>query len=81
MRFHCLQCIGLWLVSLVVVAAMWFLGSVLGIIPVLALLLIYMLAGLGAAVIWVVLFVKALLGESFKLPVLGELAEGYSAED
>jgi uncharacterized membrane protein len=34
-----------------------------------------MVIGLAAVVVWLVLIVKALQGEAFKLPVLGEFAE------
>lgn len=77
-RFHSLQCIGLWLALLVIAAALWVAGSVLGIIPVLPMLLLSGLIGLAAVITWLVLVVKALLGEFFKLPLLGELAEQQS---
>ena len=53
-------------------------GVLLFFIPVLApllLLLVSMVVGLGFFVIWVVLIVKALQGEMFKLPLLGDFAE------
>lgn len=74
-RFHSLQCLGLWLSLFVVGFAMWIVGSVLGIIPMLAMLLLSTLIVLAAVVTWGLLIVKALLGESFKLPWIGELAE------
>jgi uncharacterized membrane protein len=74
-RFHSLQCLGLWLSLFVVGFAMWIVGSVLGMIPMLAMLLLSTLIVLAAVVTWGLLIVKALLGESFKLPWIGELAE------
>jgi uncharacterized membrane protein len=79
LRFHSFQCLGLSLVLLLTGAALWMVGSVLGIIPVLPMLLLSTLMGLAAIVIWVVLIVKALLGEIFKLPWLGNLAEQQTA--
>ena len=41
----------------------------------LLVVLAYATLGFAAGVIWLVLVVKALQGEMFKLPVLGEFAE------
>jgi uncharacterized membrane protein len=77
-RFHSFQCIGLWLATLVFGAALRVAGFVLFFVPVLGHLiswLAYMIVSLGFFVIWVVLVVKALQGEMFKLPVVGDFAE------
>jgi len=74
-RFHSLQSIGFLLAGLLIGATLWIVGSVLGLIPILALLFVCMLVGLALFVIWIVLVVKALQGEMLKLPLLGELAE------
>jgi uncharacterized membrane protein len=77
-RFHSFQSIFLWVAGLLIGVAFRFLGFVLLIIPVLGHLLVWliaMVAILAAVVIWLVLVVKALQGESFKLPLIGELAE------
>jgi uncharacterized membrane protein len=74
-RFHSLQSIGFLLAGLLIGATLWVVGSVLGLIPILALLFVCMLVGLALFVIWIVLVVKALQGEMLKLPLLGELAE------
>ncbi|MFZ0773301.1 MAG: hypothetical protein WAN08_17930 [Candidatus Sulfotelmatobacter sp.] len=77
-RFHSFQCIGLWLAALVVGAALRVAGFLLFFVPVLGHLiswLAYMVVSLGFFVIWVVLVVKALQGERFKLPVAGDFAE------
>lgn len=77
-RFHCFQSIGLWLALSVMGAALRLAGFLLFFIPVVGQLLSYladMLVGLGFFVIWLVLVVKALQGERFKLPVIGDFAE------
>jgi uncharacterized membrane protein len=80
-RFHCFQCLFLCVVSLVAGAVLRLLGWILFIIPVLGHLLFYLisvLVTLAVLVIWLVLVVKALQGESFKLPVVGDFAEQQS---
>ena len=77
-RFHSFQCIGLWLGALVIGAALRVAGFLLFFIPVLGhllVLLLSMVVSLGLFVVWVVLIVKALQGEVFKLPVIGGFAE------
>jgi uncharacterized membrane protein len=77
-RFHSFQCLGLWLAALVVGAALRVAGFLLFFIPLLGHLTVFLLAmvvSLGFFVIWVVLIVKALQGEMFKLPVIGDFAE------
>jgi uncharacterized membrane protein len=77
-RFHSIQCLLVWLAGVVIGAALKVVGLVLLIIPFLGhllALLISGLVGLAAVVIWLVLVVKALQGEMFKLPVLGDFAE------
>src|SRR5271155_1592991 len=77
-RFHSFQCLGLWLLAVVVGAVLRIAGFVLFFIPVLGHLLVWlisMVVSLAFFVIWVVLVVKALQGEMFKLPVLGDFAE------
>ncbi len=77
-RFHSIQCLLIWLAGAVIGAVLKFVSQALLIIPFLGhllALLISGLVGLAAVVIWVVLVVKALQGEMFKLPVLGDFAE------
>jgi uncharacterized membrane protein len=45
---------------------------------VLLISLLSVLAGLAAFFVWLVVIVKALQGQAFKLSVLGELAEHYA---
>ena len=85
-RFHCFQCLALCLAAVVVGALLRVMGLllffILFFIPVLShllLLLVSMIAGLAFFVVWVVLVVKALQGEMFKLPVLGDFAERHAA--
>ena len=77
-RFHSFQCIGLWLAALVMGAGLRVAGFLLFFVPVLGHLiswLAYMVVSLGFFVIWVVLIVKALQGEMFKLPWVGDFAK------
>ena len=77
-RFHSFQCIFAWVSAIVIGAVLKLVAVVLLIIPFLGHLLaflIYMVVGLGCFVIWLVLVAKALQGEMFKLPVIGDLAE------
>jgi uncharacterized membrane protein len=77
-RFHAFQCIGLWLAALVMGAGLRVAGFLLFFVPVLGHLiswLAYMVVSLGFFVIWVVLIVKALQGEMFKLPLVGDFAK------
>ncbi len=81
-RFHSLQCLFLWLALVVIGAVLRLAGVVLSIIPVLGHLLVFLISmviGLAAFVIWLVLVIKALQGEEFKLPVVGDLAERQAA--
>jgi len=77
-RFHSFQCIGLCLAGVAVGAALRAAGVLLFFIPLLGHLLVAlvsMVVSLGLFVIWIVLVVKALQGEMFKLPVVGDFAE------
>jgi uncharacterized membrane protein len=77
-RFHSLQCLGVCLVTLVVGAMLRVVGFGLFFIPVLGHLLVWLLSmvvTLAFFVVWVVLIVKALQGEMFKLPLVGDFAE------
>jgi len=77
-RFHSFQCIGMCLVTVVTGTILRIAGLALFFIPVLGHLLVWllsMLVGLAFFIIWIVLVVKALQGEMFKLPFLGDFAE------
>jgi uncharacterized membrane protein len=77
-RFHSFQCLGLFLVGVVVVATLRVLGVLLFFVPVIGhplVWLVSMVVGLAFFMVWVVLVVKALQGEMFKLPLVGNFAE------
>lgn len=80
-RFHSFQCLGLVLACLVVGASLRLAGFVLFLLPVgrLFFVLVSMLVSLAFLVIWVVLVVKALQGERFKLPLVGDFADRQAA--
>jgi uncharacterized membrane protein len=77
-RFHSFQCIGLWLVVVVVGALLRVVGFIVFFIPMFGPLLVWLASGisvLGFLAVWAVLIVKALQGEMFKLPLTGDFAE------
>jgi uncharacterized membrane protein len=77
-RFHSFQSIFLTLATIVIAIALRILFSVLVLIPLLGHLLAWLVipvALLGWGILWLVLLVKALQGETFKLPLIGNLAE------
>jgi uncharacterized membrane protein len=77
-RFHSFQSIFLAVATVVIAIAMRILYSVLALIPVLGFLLAWLataVAVLGWVILWLVLLVKALQGETFRLPLIGSLAE------
>jgi uncharacterized membrane protein len=77
-RFHSFQSILLTVAIILIAIAMRILYSVLALIPVLGYLLAWLamtVAVLGWVILWLVLLVKALQGETFRLPWIGSLAE------
>ena len=81
-RFHSFQCIGFWLAAVVIGAILRAAAFLLGFVPLLgylAILLLSMVTSLGLLAIWVVLVVKALQGEMFKLPLVGDFAEQHAS--
>lgn len=81
-RFHSVQCLLCWLVGIVLVVLLRLLGLLLLFLPVVGPLLLVLLVAtvtLATVMIWIVLLVKAFRGERFALPVIGALAEQYSA--
>jgi uncharacterized membrane protein len=78
LRFHSFQCVLLWATLLAMGIAVKLVGLVLLVIPVLGHLLVallWMVLGLGAVIVWLVLITKSLQGEAFRIPILGEVAE------
>jgi uncharacterized membrane protein len=81
-RFHSFQCLGLCLGALVIGALLWVAGFALFFVPALGRLLILLVSvviPLAFFAVWVVLVVKALQGEMFKLPIVGHLADRHSS--
>jgi uncharacterized membrane protein len=77
-RFHSFQCIAMCLAAVVIGAILRIAGFALFFIPVLGHLLVWLLSmvvSLAFFMIWIVLIVKALQGEMFKLPLVGDFAE------
>lgn len=77
-RFHCFQCIFLVLAAFVLGLALKVGLAVLLFVPVLGqlmVLLISIVIVIGCLIFWMVLVVKALQGEMFKVPFVGDLAE------
>jgi uncharacterized membrane protein len=80
-RFHSVHCLLFWGAGILITLTLKLASLVLFIIPVLGPLLVVLVsvvAGLAAVMIWLVLVIKALQGEMFKIPVLGEFAEHYA---
>jgi len=69
-RFHAMQ-------SIIVFGALTIIGFILGAIPLLGWI-IGRLVSILAAILWIVLMVKAYQNVWFKLPVAGDMAEKYS---
>lgn len=80
-RFHSFQCLFAWVVGIVLAAVIRLASLVIVRIPMVGPLLIsivVVVAILGAIFLWLVVTVKALQGEWFHLPVLGEFADRYT---
>jgi uncharacterized membrane protein len=80
-RFHSFQCLLFSGAVVALAAALRLAGLALFIIPVLGpllMVLVDVVAALAAIFIWLVLLVKALQGEMFRLPVLGGIAVRYA---
>jgi uncharacterized membrane protein len=83
-RFHAYQSIAVSLVALVVGASLRVVGFVVFFIPRLGPLVVWLASGiimLAFFAVWVVLVVKALQGQMYKLPVIGEFADGQASAD
>lgn len=77
-RFHSFQSLGVFFAAIVAWAVLRIAGVTLSLIPLLGHLLVFlisMLVGLAFFLAWLVLVVKALQGERFKLSVVGDFAE------
>jgi len=77
-RFHSFQSIFLTIATIVIAIALRILYPVFTLIPVVGYLMAWLalaVAVLGWGILWLVLLVKALQGQTFRLPVIGSLAE------
>jgi uncharacterized membrane protein len=77
-RFHSLQCIALWILGLVLALVLKVASYLLALIPIVGPLLVVLssvLLILAGILLWLVLIVKALQGEMFHVPIVGDLAE------
>jgi len=72
-RFHSFQCI----FFAIAWTVLWILLAFIGHIPFLgwATILLWPLISLAGLIIWILLVVKAYQGQTFKLPVIGDMAE------
>ncbi len=85
-RFHAFQSI----IFNVALIAFWIVYSIvfgiLTMVPVIGVIvgilgfLISMVVGLGSMVLWIVLIIKAAQGEKWKIPYIGDMAEGYASK-
>jgi uncharacterized membrane protein len=77
-RFHAWQSILLNVVS----GAVWIVLSIMGRIPFLILIVfpIMMLFLLGFFILWLIVVLKAVNGQMFKIPILGGLAESQAGK-
>ena len=81
-RFHCWQSGLLTIASALLGLALKLLFVVLTILPVVGFLLAWLSLGIGSLGIfflWIVLLVKAALGNHYQLPLIGPLAEQLAA--
>lgn len=77
-RFHSFQCLFLHVAGFVVWIALAIASFILAFIPILGHMVAFLLwAGLsvGCFILWIILLLKAYQGQTFKLPVIGDMAE------
>lgn len=77
-RFHALQSILFNVAIFILAIAVWGLSLGVAFIPLLGLIiggLAHLVLYLGTFILWIVLMYKAYKGQTFKLPVIGEIAE------
>ena len=77
-RFHSLQSIFFAIAVVIAAAIMRIVFAILALIPAIGFLvgwLAVILIALASVITWVVVMVKALQGELFKLPLIGHMAE------
>jgi uncharacterized membrane protein len=69
-RFHALQSILVYVALMIIYIIFWF-------IPVIGWL-INVLVGIAAFILWIMLILKAYQGQTWKLPVIGNMAEKWA---
>lgn len=90
-RFHAMQSILFNVLILVLVFVFWILtfilvligaaiGDVLGTIFSLLATLLWLVFSVGILIAWILCLVKAFQGQYFKLPIIGNFAEKFSAK-
>ncbi len=84
-RFHAFQSIFLFVAWIVFWIGFNVLTAVVGMVPGLGFLMVIiglllgLVLGLGAFILWIVLMIRAYQGQTWKLPVIGDMAERYAA--
>ncbi len=79
-RFHAMQSIMFGVALIVLFIALAIVGTILGIVfaPLACVVgILNFVIGIGGFVLWILLMVKAYQGQTWKLPVLGDMAEKY----
>src|SRR5205823_2052597 len=77
-RFHCFQAIFLAVAAIVIGTILKIAAAIIFLIPLLGPLIVvlaWIILGIGWFILWVVLVLKALQGEVFRLPYIGDWAE------
>lgn len=77
-RFSALQSIFFSVALIIVWVVYTVVASIIGVIPILGAIIDFILwaaIALAGLVVWIMLMVKALKGETYKLPVIGDMAE------
>jgi len=81
-RFHSWQSILFSIASVLLAGALKLLFVIFSVLPVIGFLLAWLSLGIGSMgifILWIVLLVKAALGHSYQLPLIGPLAEQLAA--
>jgi uncharacterized membrane protein len=77
-RFHAFQCLFLYGAAIACWIALMIVSVVLAFIPIVGHLvsfLLWMALSFGLLIVWIIVMIKAYQGQTYKLPVIGDLAE------
>ncbi|MBU1198042.1 DUF4870 domain-containing protein [Candidatus Micrarchaeota archaeon] len=81
-RFHAIQSIMFSVAVLILHVATTMILGVLTIltlgIGIILIPIMFIIIGFGSFVVWIYVMYKAILGEKYRLPIIGELADRYS---